>query len=177
MKTYINCFLISLILSLLVSNLAAQTSQERTVDPFTKIDLRVAGDVYLTQSDEQKVVVEADEDVLEKLKTEVVNGTLIIKFDVWKIKYSKLTVRISVKVIEELEVSGSGSIIAESTISTKDLDLDISGSGEIKIEDLEATDIEANISGSGEIILGGKSVVNSLDFDISGSGDIKAYEL
>ena len=64
--------------------------------------------------------------------------------------------------------------VSETKITTDDMELEVSGSGKIKIEKLEANEIEAEISGSGKIYLGGDKEAQSLEFDISGSGDIYA---
>ena len=146
----------------------------REVSPFTEISLSVAADLYFTQGDEFKLVLEGDDDELEKIETTV-------QGDVLKIKHNKpfsfgrtkrIKVYVTMKDVEGLTVSGSGKIEAQTAIRAEDLDLSLSGSGDIIIDNLEATHVEAGISGSGDIRLAGNTTLNSLECDITGSGDI-----
>lgn len=158
-------------------NHAQTVKEERKVSTFSGVDLRIAGEVFVKQDGEQKVVVEGDKDDLEELETIVSGSTLIIKFKGWNMRYGDIKIYVSAAKFKELEVSGSGSIVAQSPIKTEDLDLEVSGSGKIKVESLTVEEIEAEISGSGKIYLGGDLEAESMEFDISGSGDIYADDL
>ena len=151
--------------------------EDRTVDAFSEIDLRIAAEVFIKQESPQKITVHAPENVIKDLKTIVNAGTLVIKFDTWKVKYKDIKIYISTPEINELEVSGSGSITAESAINSNNIEFEISGSGKINIGDLTTKTIEADISGSGKINLAGKNTVDKIDFDVSGSGDFLAIDL
>jgi putative autotransporter adhesin-like protein len=175
MKAQFLSLLLILAFSINVNNVFADTvKEERKVSAFSGVDLRIAGDVLITQGTTQKVIVEGDADDIKDLKTEVSAGVLIIKFEGWKVRYGTIKVYVTAAQFESLEVSGSGSIIAQSDIKTDDLEVEVSGSGKIKVEKLEANEIEAEISGSGKIYLDGDKEAQSLEFDISGSGDIYA---
>jgi hypothetical protein len=152
--------------------------EKRDVGQFNRIGLAVSADLYLKQGNTSEVIIEADEEILEKLKTEVTNGKLIIKFDPRRFSnYSRFKIFITTPVINELDISGSGDIIAESAIQTDEIVLRISGSGEITIDDLKAEDLNVGISGSGSINLGGSQTLGSLDLSISGSGGLNAAKL
>jgi putative autotransporter adhesin-like protein len=155
---------------------AENVKEERTVSTFSGVDLRIAGEVFITQEATQKVVIEGDADDIKDLKTEVSGGTLVIKFEGWNIRYGNIKIYISVAKFDNLEVSGSGSIVAQSKITSGDMEMDVSGSGKIKIDSFEAKDLEAEISGSGKISLGGPGGADQMEFDISGSGDIYAED-
>lgn len=153
----------------------AQTKETRNVETFTKIAFRVPGKLYLKQGPEQKVVLEGDKSVLSKIETEVNGGRLNIGRDndnwrMWDWDDDKITVYITVKEIEGLSVSGSGDLLGEGTFKAADLDLNVSGSGNLKIV-VEATGaMEANVSGSGNIDVSGSS--RSLESKVSGSGKV-----
>lgn len=156
---------------------AQNEKQVRDVPSFNKIDLRIAGDVFIKQESTQKLEVSAPDNVINDLITEVSGNTLVIKFNKWKVNYKNVEIYISVAELEGLDVSGSGSIVAQNKITTDEIDFEVSGSGKIKIENLAANDIEADISGSGKISLEGDKEANSFDFEISGSGDINTSDL
>ena len=73
-----------------------------------------------------------------------------------------------------INISGSGEIISETFLNVDDIDLTISGSGDIDLG-IEADDIKSSISGSGNILLEGTA--DEIDFRISGSGDYGAFNL
>lgn len=154
------------------------TQEKRNVDQFSKIALAVSADLYLKQGSTTEVIIEAQEEILEKLKTEVNNGKLVIKFDTWRFsRYERFKIFITTPEISELDISGSGDIIAETSIQTDEMVLRISGSGGIRIDELTANDLNVGISGSGNINLAGSQSLGTLDLSISGSGDLDASEL
>jgi hypothetical protein len=137
-----------------------------------KVDLPV--DVYITQGDDFSVEVEGKEDILDELDLDVNN-------DVWKIETDKcvrdvgnMKVYITMPTIKFLSIPGSGKIVGENEFIVDDIELKISGSGDIDIA-LDADDIEASIPGSGEIWMEGSA--DHLDFKISGSGDLNGFNL
>lgn len=156
-------------------------TQTRKVDKFTDISLRVAATVHLQQGEPQSLEIIAKSSTLEDLITEVKDGKLIIRFPnkdfFWKpFQPGEITINITVPEITGLGVSGSGDIIAADGIKTKDLELAVSGSGNIKIGDLDAVAVKSIISGSGNIVLSGSKAAEDLSVAISGSGDFKGLD-
>jgi hypothetical protein len=150
----------------------------RTVDKFDGIDLATSADIKLTQGSPQSVTLEGRAKDLEKIVTEIKGSNLRIdtKSGSWNVK--KITIYITVENINELHISGSGSIVAQNQINTNNLSLHISGSGSLEIGDLKALNINSHISGSGSVKLSGKSAeVKQHEVHISGSGDVVANEL
>lgn len=148
-------------------------TEQRTVTGFSGIDLRVNADVNYRQSPDYKVEVRAQDEVLEALETFVSNGKLVIKYDngeqVWK--HDGITVTVAGPDMRSMRVSGSGDIRTTGSITASDMELDISGSGDITITDLATGVIDAHISGSGDIkVLQGTATEEKLR--ISGSGSI-----
>ena len=55
-------------------------TQERTLNSdFNAIDVNRGLDVYITQDDKNSIIVQADENLLDRIKTKVENGVLIVK--------------------------------------------------------------------------------------------------
>jgi hypothetical protein len=158
----------------------AQKRESRKVSDFTGIGLSIAANVYLTQADLYNVEIEADADILRKIETAVDDGKLRIKYvDRWYSNFSnkKVNIYISMPRLQELSIAGSGDIVAQSPLTTDNLSIGISGSGDVTIDMLSAKSVEVTISGSGDIKLGGPNVVERTDVAISGSGDVKAENL
>lgn len=175
--------LITLIIVLVITGtqlLVAQTNQKREVSAFTEISLRIGANVHLKQGNTQTVEVKGKETTLEKLITEVKDRKLVIRYpnDSWFSKWNPGTVDIYVTIpqIDGLSVSGSGSIISDGVIESRILDVMVSGSGDVKLDDLKAEKVSAGVSGSGNIHLLGKQNAAELKAVISGSGNIKASD-
>jgi len=168
-----NTLLSLLVLAFLLasSDSYSQKKEERNVPEFKEISLGISGDLYFTQGSPQKVVVEADESVLNKLLTEVRDGVLKIKFENWGMSLNKpVTIWVTAPEVNGLYISGSGKIIAEGKVSTPDISLKISGSGKLTLNDLTASTSEVAISGSGDMYLTGSG--DKMEIAISGSGNI-----
>ena len=173
MKKHLYFLTLALICSVTIAY--AQTKETSNVGTFTKISFRVPGKVYLRQGSPQKVEIEGKKDVLAEVETNVEGGRLVIgkegKWSNWNWRDGdEVTVYITMKDVEGIGVSGSGDVIGETKIIANDLDLNVSGSGNLKIEAEASGDIEGDVSGSGDLILKGKC--KSFDSDVSGSGKV-----
>lgn len=151
--------------------------ESRDVGSFDEISLGTHADLYLTIGSKTSVELVGDEDDIDEIETEVVNGSLRIRNESrwgWNWSSDKVKIYITVPEIKAISVSGSGNIYGESTIKADDLELSISGSGNIEL-DIEATEASMTISGSGNAELEGS--VKDLTLRISGSGSIEAESL
>ena len=155
--------------------------QNRKVDPFSEISLRIGAKVHLEQGAKQNLEIVAKSSTLDEIITEVKDGKLIIRFPnkdyFWKtFQPGEVIIYITTPEINGLGVSGSGDIIAENEIKTKILDLGVSGSGNIRLSELSAERVKSSISGSGDIVLAGKEAAQDLSVAISGSGNFKGFD-
>lgn len=164
-----------MIMFMISASTFAQNRETRNVPTFKKIAFRVPGKLYIKQGNTQKVEIEASREVLKQIETEVEGSRLNIgreeKWNSWKwMKDETITVYVTVKDLEGLSVSGSGDAIGETPFITGDIDLNVSGSGSLKIEVQASGEVEADVSGSGELNVKGKG--NAFDSDVSGSGRV-----
>ena len=150
-------------------------TEELVLDNFTKIKLKIAADVYVTQGDTQKVEVKGQQNVIHQMDLDVNGETWEIELDDCVRNYDELKVYITIPEIKELNISGSGMIYGENNFAVGDLKLRISGSGDIDLGLTESTDVDSKISGSGKIKLAG--VADRFKLHISGSGDYRAFDL
>lgn len=167
--------LVSLVLFLSITVNAQTETQERKVGSFTSIHQHTSADVYITKGSVGEVVVKADNDAINNLKTEVRDGVLHIEStnNGWR-NVRVMEVHITMASIEKLKNSGSGDISIDGSIPGTNMYIGISGSGDLKAQ-LDATNLEVKISGSGDVSLSG--VRGDLDVGVSGSGDVYADEL
>lgn len=172
---------ISIILILIAFVFAAQAQnrEKRSVSDFTKLSFRTAGKLYLKQGNINSVELVGDPEILDKIETKVEGGKLSIGLkneDSWFNwnwrdwnDNEKITAYVTMKNIDGVYVSGSGDLIAETRLVSSDMELKVSGSGNLTAE-VEAEDVDASVSGSGDLTLKGK--MRSMDSGISGSGKI-----
>jgi hypothetical protein len=153
----------------------AQVKQTRQVGDFTFVSLGIGGDLYLTQGNKTQVVLEGDEDDLQRITTEVSGNKLRIrsKGSNWGWNFSRIKVYITVKDFSGLSVSGSGDAVSKGLLKGGKVDLSVSGSGDMDIQ-LEANIVDMGISGSGSISVAGRG--NSAELSISGSGKLDAED-
>lgn len=157
-------------------------TEERKVSAFSEINLRIPGKLYLEQGPVQKVTIDAKASVLNEIITEISGRTLIIRFPaknyIWRnLDPGSITIHVTVPEIAGLSVSGSGDIYANGTLTTRIMDVTVSGSGNIELTDLQSERVKAQISGSGNILLKSSKVTAEFTGNISGSGNIKASYL
>lgn len=143
----------------------------RNVTGFNKISLSINADVSYVQDSIFFVEISAQQNVLEAITTDVSAGELKIDFNKWVRKHSNIHFTIHSPDLRGLDISGSGNIEATGNITTSDLDINVSGSGNIVLSSVTSDELEAKISGSGNINISAGTVTNQ-KATISGSGDM-----
>lgn len=163
---------------MIATSVVAQKTEMR-VDDFSDLTFGTSGVLYLTQGSETKVVVDADEDVLEKIVFDQRGDRLVIRNKnegtwEWRKGRYDLKVYVTMKDIEAITLSGSGPLYGENVLRTDDLEVNLNGSGNMELE-VESSDLAIEISGSGSIRMEGSG--EEVSARISGSGKIKADDL
>jgi hypothetical protein len=171
-------------------------TETREVSNFDAISLENMGDVYITIGDSEGLTVEAEDNLLPLLTSEVENGTL--KLDVVRgrnIDPTKpITYNLTVKELSSITLAGSGNInsvplradrmtvmlagsgnIQLEGVTTTDFSVNIAGSGNFRLDEIISEHIDASINGSGDIQIAGESTSQALD--INGSGNYLAGDL
>ncbi|MGE0089472.1 MAG: head GIN domain-containing protein [Bacteroidales bacterium] len=158
------------------TNLQDIKKENRSVGDFSSIVFSISGELYLSQGDKNEVIIEADSDVLEKITTEVKGDALVIEFEKWynQNNRGKVNIYITMKSIEKITLTGSGNILNKTKINSYDLELVLTGSGSINMNDLTTQNVKSIISGSGEIAIKSNTKGKLLDAVITGSGTIDA---
>jgi hypothetical protein len=158
-------------------------SESRSVSGFEAVSLSGVGELTITQGDSESLTVEAEDNILPHIITEVKDGTLIIRFDTvrWTDSFQptkSIKFTLTVKDLAQLDISGAGSTDV-GDLKTESLSVDISGAGSLKIKNLEADDLQVNLSGAGSFDLAGKAARQTVTIDGAGSynaGDLECQE-
>ncbi len=148
---------------------------ERQVEVFESISASAGIDVILTQDSVVKVVVEADDNLQDNIKTEVSNGELKI-YPEKRIRSCKAKrVYVSFKTIHSINASSGSAIKSKSELKLPALDLSASSGANIDLALLVVDDLNAEGSSGGDINLSG--TVNNLSVDGSSGVRIRAFDL
>jgi hypothetical protein len=147
---------------------------ERQVAIFESISASAGIDVILTQDSVVKVVVEADDNLQENIKTEVSNGELKI-YPEKQIRSCKAKrVYVSFKTVHAIDGSSGADIKSTSRLKLPILEISASSGANIDLA-LEGDGLTAESSSGGVINLTG--TVNNLSVDGSSGSRIKAPDL
>jgi len=148
--------------------------QEREISSFDGIDVGGAFEVFLTQGETEKLVIEADENLLDIIDTEVRGGTLNIRTTEDIRESTKLNIYITFKDLEEIDVSGACDMIGENKFKLGDIELDCSGASELELK-FSASHVEMDCSGASNAELFGSA--QSVNLDLSGASKLDAIDL
>lgn len=166
-----------------------------TVADFTELEASGAFDVVVSQGDSQIVELKGHQNIIEKVKTSLMNDHLEIDLEDGCYNDYELTIYVTVPNIKEVKLNGSGDIIIEEFDELDQLDLIITGSGNIygnynfPVKNLlfyisgsgnidfatTALNITSEIEGSGNVILSGTT--NTHEAIITGSGSFRTFSL
>ena len=123
---------------------------------FSEIIVQQGIQVYLTQGNSTSLKVEADENIIDILRTEVKNNQLKIYFDKNVYKASSRKVYLTTNDISKIETSSGAFVKTENTIETTALQLDSSSGSSIKIY-VNANEISSSTSSGATIDIYGKT--------------------
>lgn len=146
------------------------------VQSFDKVSVVNAFKVIYEQGTEHSVRVEASEQAFKEMTVYVKDGELRIRKAVKKtspmVSFSDVKLYVTSPDIKGIDIAGSGMFAASNKIEVaNDLDIDIAGSGEVMLVDMNCKDIHMEIAGSGSIEMG-NLVTRNAKANIAGSGDI-----
>jgi len=155
-------------------------TEQRSASDFNRVELAGSGEVVITQGDQESLAVEAEDNLLSHIGTEVRGHTLYLGVqdglpDVVVLPTRPVIYHVSMKSVAGLTLSGSGDI-KTAHLDTDQLDLSLTGSGNVLVDSVNATRVTSRISGSGNCRLGGGSVQSQV-VDIGGSGSYTSENL
>ncbi|MBT8319234.1 MAG: DUF2807 domain-containing protein [Gramella sp.] len=151
-------------------------TKSRSTETYDEINLVGSMNVQLVAGKEGTINIEAESNLHEYILTEVKNGVLRISTeDGYNLSPREdILITVPFESLEAVSLTGSGDIRTKDKINSSNMQVQVTGSGDIKLE-LEVTDLEGIITGSGDVKLKGSS--RNFDCKVTGSGDFDAYEL
>lgn len=151
----------------------AIVSETRNVSSFTSIDVDGDVDVEVYQSNENKVILTAYQNLIPVYETKVKGNTLKLGFrdGYWNVRNNNMRVEVYTTDVNSVNLNGSGDVRVGSSIASQDFNARINGSGSIVVDNNHFENVNFKVNGSGDIDAK-KAVCKNVYADISGSGSI-----
>ncbi|UMB55203.1 DUF2807 domain-containing protein [Lutibacter sp. A64] len=131
--------------------------EDRTINSnFNEIKVQQGIQLFITQDNTTEIKVEADENIIELLITEVKDNQLKIYFEKNVYKAKAKNVYLTTAAIDKIKASSGASVKSENTIQTLSLSLDASSGSSIKAF-VNADTVSTETSSGATIKLEGKS--------------------
>jgi hypothetical protein len=151
-------------------------TEDRQVSNFTALNLTGVGDVTITQGDSESFSIEAEDNLIPLIETEVRGGVLLIglRNSTAIVPRKNITMKVGLKKLDNLTLSGAGNIHSAGITSDR-LSLTLTGAGGLQIDKLSASQLTLVLSGTGGAKLAGE--VSNQTATLSGVGNYSASEL
>jgi hypothetical protein len=169
------CVILTIILSIpAISQIKGNgniVKQKRDITAFSKINVKNGWDLVLSQGEEYSLKIEAEENLIDIVVTEIENGVLNIYSNINILKSKRRRLHLSFRELNSIEASGSSDIFAKTPIQSNIFKLDLKGSSDVDKLSFQGKKIIGNFKGSSDVII---NFISSADIEIvaSGSSDI-----
>lgn len=154
------------------------TTTTRSTSDYDAIACAGSFDYVLVAGTEGKITLEGEENLLQYIITEVKDNKLIIKtenhINLRPSNNKAIKITIPFKDIHSVSLAGSGDLWNEDVISSTNLEVALSGSGDVVLN-IEASNTVGKVAGSGDLTLKGNT--NRLEAKVAGSGDFHGFNL
>jgi hypothetical protein len=151
-------------------------SEERSIrSNFEIINVQQGINLYITQGKPTAISVEADDNILDLLITEVKNNELNIYFEKNVYQSKARNVYLTTNTISKIKTSSGASVKSENTLQVKSLDLDSSSGSSIKIY-VNAEEVTSQSSSGADIDIYGKTQTFSANASSGSSIDADKLE-
>lgn len=134
--------------------MTTQKRVTRNVENFTRIDMRGAGEIQLTQGQDFSFVIIADEEMHNIITTEIQSETLIIDFEKGRQSHKtsgKIVYEIAMPLVAGVRIAGGGALKSE-RIGGKSFQMDLPGGSSVDIDTIAVMDYRLRISGGAKIM-------------------------
>lgn len=152
------------------------TEERKVANAFTKIEASNAIKVEIRKGKSTALSVEADDNLIQYVQTEVSGNTLSvrIKSNTNMRQTTKMIVYVTMPEIKSIDVSGAATVSMMSEFSGDHLDVEAGGAGQVKV-DFVGRKVRVDVGGAGRVELRGSA--DEADYDASSAGLIDAKAL
>ena len=163
--------------------------EAREIGSFDRVAVEGSGEVFIEVGPASSLEIEAEDNVMAVLTTEIRNGRLVLSVEEGNSLRNVETpiYRITTPDLAGVSIAGSGDVVVDGVDTTEftvdiagsgyvqptgsagHISVSISGSGDYDGASLSAATAEVSIAGSGAVVV---NATDALDVSIAGSGDV-----
>ena len=153
-------------------------TEDRKTGTYDEIKIAGSFDVDLVSGTEGNITINAEENLIKHIKTEIKGNALKIYveegYNLQPSGNHKMLLTVPFNDISEVSLAGSGDVVTKNGIKADNFKASVAGSGDMNLE-VNAATIKGSLAGSGDISLRGSTT--DFECNIAGSGDIHAFDL
>jgi Putative auto-transporter adhesin, head GIN domain len=160
-----------------VTGSGSVVTETRDVENYEKVIFAGEGRVLHGAVSDGTIEIETDDNLVEVIETSVSGGTLTIgtRSGIDIEPSTEAIFRLGCPQLSGASLSGAGSIDLAGCTANGSVHLDMSGTGQILVKQLDSDDVRVSVSGTGNIEAGGRT--EHLGVDLSGLGNFQGDEL
>ena len=152
---------------------------EPAVSEFTTLKLTGGGELRLVQGSEYSLVIEAEDNILPHISTELSGGTLKLGYEesLWKERYvptKPIIYTVTFVNLEEITLIGGAKITCAS-LDVPQLQLDLNGGVDVTLNNLHADKLTLKLDGGANVSINGE--VGEQSLTLNGAGAYSAEDL
>jgi hypothetical protein len=147
--------------------------EKRNIAGFTKIDISGGFKITLKQDSTNSVTVNADDNLVKYIRTEVSGNKLRIYTRKNFCLEAPIVISVGINKLEEIKGAGAIELNADERLNVRNLKLDFSGASKINL-DVSAADISTTVKGATTIVLKGQAASHLIK--ASGVAKVHAFD-
>lgn len=147
---------------------------------FDKVNVEAPVNVILEQNGSNTVRVKGTPEQLEQMTIYVDNEGLTIDlkeysnglFDKLKDQLDGVTVFVTVDALKDIKITGAGDVTVPTALNAEDINLHITGAGDMTMAQLTCKNLDIKITGAGDMTMGAVTA-DAVTAKITGAGNIE----
>jgi hypothetical protein len=164
----------------IIKGSGSSATETRPAGTFTAIKVEAPVNAIITVDSNMPagVQVAGYQNLVSLIKTEIKGGMLRIYTDeLVHIDTDKdIEVKISTQMLQSLDISGAGEAVVTGALKADKFNLDITGAGDVTIDNINSNTFIADLSGAGSLNVKGGNV-NNVVYDVTGAGEVTSFPL
>lgn len=147
--------------------------QTRDVSGINAVELAMNGTLHISQGDTTSLRIEAQQNLLEYIQTDMRGDTLVIHTSPGTNVQSTRPIQyyLTIEKLEKIAISSSGDVEAGS-LQSDSFSIKINSSGELSIDSLDCSSLDVEIESSGNTNIS-RLIAEKISVQISSSGNLK----
>lgn len=151
---------------------------------FDKVNVEAPVNVILEQTGSNTVRVKGTNEQLEKMTIYVDKDGLTIDlkeynqglFDDLKNNFKGVTVFVTVDALKDIKITGAGDVTIPAALKSDDLNLHVTGAGDMNVAQLTCKNLDIKITGAGDMTMGAINA-DAVTAKITGAGNVEVASL